>query len=100
LTHHRIWKFRPPQGREQEFAAAYGGKGEWASHFTRAKGYRGTSLLRPIEPGGFWLTIDRWGNRSDFDAFQRDFGAEYHALDAGLEGVSGEEEFVGAFEDD
>ena len=100
MTHHRIWKFRPPQGREQEFAAAYDGNGAWARLFGQAKGYQGTSLLGPLEAGGWWMTIDRWDSQADFDAFQRDFGPEYLALDTALEGVSGEEAFVGAFEGD
>jgi heme-degrading monooxygenase HmoA len=98
MTHYRIWKFRPPPEREQEFAAAYDGEGSWADLFARAPGYRGTELLRPVEPGGWWLTIDRWDSHADFEAFQRDFGEQYRALDTALEVVAGDEEFVGAFE--
>lgn len=99
MTHHRVWKFRPPADREQEFALAYGADGVWAALFGNAPGYLGTRLLRPGEPGGWWLTIDRWNSAADFEAFGRDFGDEYRALDVELEGVAGEEEFVGAFED-
>ena len=99
MTHLRVWKFRPPPGREDDFALAYGGEGIWAALFGRASGYLGTSLYRPDAPGDWWLTIDRWNSAADFEAFGRDFGAEYRALDAELEGVAGEEEFVGAFEE-
>jgi heme-degrading monooxygenase HmoA len=99
MTHVRVWKFRPPQGCEEEFAAAYDATGRWAVLFASAKGYRGTTLLRPVEPGGWWLTLDRWDSPADFDAFGRDFGEEYRALDTELEGVAGEEAFVGAFEE-
>jgi heme-degrading monooxygenase HmoA len=95
----RIWKFRPPAGREDGFSAAYGANGVWAALFAKAEGYRGTELLRPLEPGGWWVTIDRWDSLADFDAFQRDFGDQYRALDSELEGAAGDEEFVGAFED-
>lgn len=98
MSHVRVWKFLPPAGREQEFSQAYSSDGPWAALFGRAKGYRGTILLRPETPGGWWLTMDRWDNARDFEAFQRDFGDSYRALDAQLEGVAGEEEFVGAFE--
>ena len=97
--HLRVWKFRPRAGREQEFAGAYSGSGRWADLFGKAKGFGGTTLLRPTENGGWWMTIDRWESLSDFEAFQRDLGDEYRALDAELEGVAGEEEFVGAFEE-
>src|SRR5215467_7484975 len=100
MSHFRIWRFRPPSSREHEFAAAYDSHGTWAALFANAAGYHGTSLLRPVEPGGWWMTIDRWDSLADFEAFQRDFGEQYRALDAELEGVAGDEEFVGAFEED
>ena len=100
MTHVRIWKFRPPEGRGDAFAEPYEGDGVWARLFGRSTGYVGTCLLRPAETGGWWLTLDRWVTEADFHAFQRDFGEEYRALDAELEGVAGDEEFVGTFEED
>ena len=99
MTHARVWKFRPPAGREDEFERAYSGTGNWARLFEQAPGYRGTTLLRPSEKGGWWLTIDRWDSEAQFTAFQGDFGIDYRGLDAELEGLSGEEAFVGAFEE-
>jgi heme-degrading monooxygenase HmoA len=99
LTHVRIWKFHPPEGREGEFEAAYCEIGDWAQLFRHAPGFLGTTLLRPLEPGGWWLTIDRWDSQANFDAFTEVFGDQYRALDAELEGVAGEEVFVGAFDE-
>jgi heme-degrading monooxygenase HmoA len=99
MSHIRIWRFRPPQGRETEFAHAYSDTGEWAGLFRNAPGFQGTSLLSPAETGGWWMTIDRWDSSANFEAFTEVFGDQYRALDAALEGVAGEEEFVGAFED-
>ena len=99
MAHLRIWKFKPPAGREQEFSEAYDGSGRWAELFGRANGYRGSKLFRPAEAGGWWLTIDRWDSEADFQAFQDNLGDDYRALDAELEEVAGDEEFVGAFED-
>jgi heme-degrading monooxygenase HmoA len=99
MTHVRIWKFRPPADREAEFALAYGPYGVWAALFGRAGGYLGTELYRPGEPGGWWLTIDRWNSAADFEAFSDAYGDEYRTLDRELEGVAGEEQFVGAFDD-
>jgi heme-degrading monooxygenase HmoA len=100
MTHIRVWKFRPPEGGEDAFAKAYAGDGVWARLFGRSTGFLSTSLLRSTETGGWWLTMDRWTTEADFDAFQRDFGEEYRALDTELEGVAGDEEFVGTFEED
>jgi heme-degrading monooxygenase HmoA len=99
MSHHRVWKFKPPTGRETEFEQAYSGSGDWVELFRNAAGYQGTTLLRPSEPDGWWLTIDRWDSAADFDAFIEEFGEEYRVLDAKLEGVAGEEQFVGTFED-
>jgi heme-degrading monooxygenase HmoA len=98
MTHLRIWKFRPPTGREEEFALAYGAEGAWAALFGKALGYLGTELYGPSEPGGWWLTIDRWSSAADFEAFSQTHGEAYRALDAELEGAAGDEEFAGAFE--
>lgn len=99
MTHVRVWKFRPPQGREEEFARAYCSNGDWAHLFRNAPGYRGTILMAPAETGDWWLTLDRWDSRGDFDAFLEVFGEQYRSLDAKLEAVAGEEIFVGAYED-
>jgi hypothetical protein len=99
MAHLLIWKFRPQAGREHEFALAYGADGVWAALFGKSRGYLGTTLCRPDQPGGWWLTIDRWNSGPDFEAFGSEHGDEYRALDSELEGVSGEEEFVGAFEE-
>jgi len=99
MAHHRIWKFKPPAGREGEFAEAYSSSGDWAQLFRNAPGFQGTTLLKPTEAGGWWMTIDRWNAPDNFDAFIQVFGEQYRALDAELEGVAGEEQFVGAFED-
>lgn len=100
MTHVRVWKFRPAEGREDEFVRAYRSDGAWAPLFGKAAGFTGTTLLRPTEPGGWWLTLDRWASEQDFAAFHREFSEEYRALDAQLEGVAGDEEFVGTFEED
>lgn len=100
MTHVRVWKFRPRQGREEEFAIAYGPGGSWAALFGQARGYLGTDLHRPAQGEGWWLTIDRWNNQADFEAFSQEFGEEYRRLDSELEDISGDEEFVGAFEED
>ena len=99
MTQVRVWTFRPPPDREQDFAEAYGARGVWARLFAEATGFLGTTLLRPSEAGGVWMTIDRWASARDFEAFQRDFADRYRALDADLEGVAGDETFIGTFEE-
>ena len=99
MGHHRVWLFRPPSGREDEFERAYAPDGAWADVFRRAEGYVGTRLLRPAAPDGWWMTIDSWTDASAFESFQAGQGALYEALDRKLEPIAGEERFVDAFDD-
>ena len=99
MTHDRVWRFEPAPGREAEFAAAYSGDGVWARLFGRSGEFRGTTLLHPAEPGGPWLTLDRWASHASFERFQQEHGDDYRKLDLELAGLTSGEEFIGAFAD-
>ncbi len=99
MTHVRIWQFQPAAGLEQQFAAAYSADGVWALLFREAEGFVSTTLLAPAEPGGAWLTLDRWQSRSAFDRFQRNSGEAYRRLDAELMPLTKGELFIGAFDE-
>src|SRR3954454_11391367 len=97
MAHVRAWLFRPPPEKAAKFALAYGSDGPWAELFGKADGFLGIELLPPAEPGGWWMTLDRWESEAAFKTFQETFADRYRALDSALEGVAGEERFVGAF---
>ena len=99
MAHHRVWLFRPPAGREEAFGTAYCADGAWAEVFRRGRGYLGTRLLRPAQAGGWWMTIDSWSDKQAFADFQARHRSAYDELDRKLEGVAGEERFVGGFDD-
>lgn len=99
MTHVRVWQFEPAPGREQEFAAAYSGDGVWARLFGRAEGFLGTTLLAPAEPGGAWLTLDRWATQAAFERFQDTHGEHYRNLDSELSHLTASEHFIGAFDE-
>ncbi len=99
MTHVRIWRFEPAPGSEREFAAAYAGDGVWARLFAEGEGFLGTTLLAPDEPGGPWLTLDRWRSRAAFERFQDEHGEVYRRLDVELERLTAGELFIGAFEE-
>jgi heme-degrading monooxygenase HmoA len=94
-----LWEFRVPSKRRGEFEQAYAADGPWADLSTRADGFLGVQLLRCTEQDGRYLTVDRWRCRADFLAFQRDFRAEYSALDRRLAGMAEVETRIGAFDD-
>ena len=99
MPHHRVWLFVPPPDRHEEFRKAYGADGDWARLFASSEAFLGTRLLRACEPAGWWMTIDSWASEAAFDQFHARHGPAYRRLDSALEGVAGEERFVGAFDD-
>lgn len=96
MTHLRLWRFEVAPENEQRFLAAYGSGGEWARLFATATGFIRTELWR--DGDGIYLTADFWESVTAFEAFQAGQGEEYRRLDAELEGISGIESFIGAFD--
>ena len=96
MTHLRLWKFEVPREMEERFLAAYRSDGDWARLFARSPGFVRTDLRR--NPDGDYVTADHWESVGAFESFQAAFGEEYRQLDAELEGISGIETFLGAFE--
>jgi len=93
-----LWEFRVPEARRAAFETAYDSKGAWAQLFAKGDGFLSVELLRSDEEAGRYITVDRWRSRERFDAFKRDFAAEYAALDRSLEGIAASETRIGAFD--
>jgi heme-degrading monooxygenase HmoA len=93
-----LWEFQVPPARRAEFEAAYGASGPWSQLFARAAGFASVELLCCAEQAGRYVTVDRWRSRADFDAFKREFGEDYAALDRRLEGIAERETRIGAFD--
>lgn len=96
MTHLRLWTFEVPAETEERFVAAYKSDGDWARLFAAAPGFIRTELWRSAD--GLYMTADYWRSLADFEAFQANLGETYRLLDEELEGVSGIENFVGAFD--
>ena len=96
MTHLRLWTFEVPAESEERFVSAYRSDGDWARLFATAPGFVRTDLWR--DGDGVYLTADHWESVTAFERFQAGQGADYRRLDAELEGVSGIETFVGAFD--
>ena len=94
-----LWEFLVAPAKRAEFEQAYAADGPWAELFVRADGFAGIQLLRCTEQDGRYLTVDRWRSRLDHVAFRREFGTEYTALNARLEGLADVENRIGACED-
>jgi heme-degrading monooxygenase HmoA len=96
MSHVRLWRFEVPEGEEAGFVSAYRSDGDWARLFAQAPGFIRTELWR--DGDGIYLTADHWESVLAFEAFQATLGEAYRELDARLEGVSGIETFLGAFD--
>ena len=96
MTHLRLWRFEVAPENEPRFVAAYRSDGDWAKLFATSPGFIRTELWRSGD--GAYLTADHWHSEEDFERFQANQGDEYRRLDVELEGVSGIETFVGAFD--
>ena len=92
-----VWEFRVQTGQATGFERAYGPEGDWARLFRRSPAYCGTELLRDPEDPGRYLTLDRWEEASDFEAFKADHGDDYRRLDRVCEPFCSEERLVGRF---
>ena len=96
MTHVRLWRFEVAPENEGRFLAAYRSDGDWAKLFATAPGFIRTELWRDGE--GIYLTADHWETVVAFEQFQAMQGEQYRRLDAELEGLSGLETFLGAFD--
>lgn len=92
-----IWKFRVRRGAEAAFRKMYGPSGDWATLFRATPGFLGTELLRDLEGGHHFMTIDRWQSRQAYEGFRRDRSAEYAALDGEGAQLTDVEALVGEF---
>ena len=89
-----IWTYDIVPEHEAEFRAAYGSNGTWAQLFASAQGFICVELLHSNER---YATIDRWESAAAFDAFQREQGEAYKALDAKLAHLTRAQQRIGAF---
>lgn len=96
-TYEIIWEFTVAAGQRSQFERAYGPCGSWVQLFRRSPHYIETVLLRDVESGGVYLTIDRWKSRQAFESSQELHGSDYALLDGELEEVSGRGRRVGTY---
>jgi len=96
MTFVRVWRYTVAEAQREAFERAYGPAGDWAQLFAKGGGYLGTELLGAADGGSqptlAYVSIDRWRERSDWDAFLGDHDEEYRGLDRRLENLTLEEE--------
>ena len=94
----RVWQFRVPAEKADEFRAVYGPDGDWAKLFQRETGFLGTELLHSATHPNIFLTIDRWNSAEAWAAFLRAWGDEYLELDRRCKSLIVSEGEIGNFQ--
>jgi heme-degrading monooxygenase HmoA len=92
-----IWLFEARPDRRAEFIRIYGPDGDWAKLFRHHPGYSETLLLGDTESPNRFLVVDRWQDRTSFEAFKLEFRADYDALDRRCEALTLKEQRLGEF---
>lgn len=88
-----MWRYRIRTEHVPEFERAYGPEGEWADLFRRDDGYRGTELVRGVNPSEY-ATIDRWASAEAHARFVARWKDDYATLDSRFEGLTADEQPV------
>jgi heme-degrading monooxygenase HmoA len=96
----RIWQFRVPSEKADEFREVYGSAGAWATLFRREAGFLGTELLNSTTHPNIFVTIDRWISPEAWAAFLRAWGDEYAAMDRRCAELSVAQGEIGSFQAD
>jgi heme-degrading monooxygenase HmoA len=77
----RVWEYDVPEASRAEFERIYGSDGDWAQLFSSSDGFRGTELFASVGNPGRYLTVDRFTDVEDWNAFLADQGDAYRRLD-------------------
>ena len=94
-----LWEFMVAPEHAAEFAQAYGPAGPWVALFRQSAGYIGTQLLRDQSNPLRFITVDRWRNLGDYQAFRAAFEAAYRDLDARCERLTTSERPLGSYDE-
>lgn len=94
----QVWQYQVRPETRTEFLRHYGPGGTWAQLFRKVPGYLGTELLRDVDEPARYVTVDRWADRTAFDAFIAQRRAEYEALDRECQRLTAAEGHLGAFQ--
>lgn len=93
-----VWQYEVRKVTRGQFEESYGPLGLWAEFFSRGDGFVCTTLLRDVNAGHRFFTLDFWKTRSDFARFKEENGGEYRAIDDSTKPLARSEQRIGAFE--
>jgi len=93
-----IWEYYVKDDFVSEFEKIYGHDGAWMQLFKKGNGYNSTELLHDRANERRYLTIDSWISKSAYEAFRKQFAAEFEELDKICNSLTEDEVFLGSFD--
>lgn len=75
-----LWEFNVKADAQTQFELAYGPGGAWSKLFSRAQGFRGTTLLRDQDDPLRYLTVDVWDSLAQREQMMIEHEAAYNEL--------------------
>ena len=92
-----LWEFEVKPGCEEKFEKVYGADGAWARLFAQDASYSGTRLVKDVERGRVYFTLDFWETREAYEKFKKENAAEYERIDRECVGMMVSESELGEF---
>ncbi len=93
-----VWEYMARKDRVEEFVELYRPDGDWVELFRRSPGFVSTTLMRDVRHPHRFVIADRWNSEESYEAFKRDFAADYQALGARGERLHRAEHLIGRFD--
>ena len=92
-----IWRYRVVEQHVASFLRHYDDTGEWNQLFRRDTAYKGTRLLREVDDGEIYVSIDYWDSRIAYEQFMQSHADAYAEMNKFCETLTAEETRIGRF---
>jgi heme-degrading monooxygenase HmoA len=93
-----VWEYMARKDRVEEFEAMYRPDGPWVELFRNSPGFVSTTLMRDVRDPHRFVIADRWMSEESYEAFKREFAAEYRAMSERGERLHRAEHLIGRFD--
>jgi len=93
-----VWEYMARRDRLEEFETLYRPDGAWVDLFKKSPGFVSTTLMRDIKDPLRFVIADRWMSEESYEAFKREFAADYTELSARGERLHRAEHQIGRFD--
>jgi heme-degrading monooxygenase HmoA len=93
-----VWEYMARPDRLEEFESLYRPDGPWVELFRKSPGFVSTTLMRDVKDTHRFVIADRWNSEESYEAFKKDFAAEYQSLSERGERTHRAEHLIGRFD--